>query len=342
MGRDRTYDVISKRYFWPGQQVDVKRWVKACVTCAKHKPHQPKHHGHLQPIQATYPFEIVAMDIVGPFKTTKRKNKYVLVCVDLFTSWVEAAPLETKEAQEVADKLISLIITRHGCPSKFLTDKGTQFTSKLFQCLCKKFNIGKLESSVLHPQTNGKAERFIRFLTNSLSLITSKDQHDWDEMLDCCLFAYRTTMHRIMQESPFFLLYGRDVILPSDIMLGLPVDCISDDTEEKFEYKANMMSQLRSSYETLVNKRETAVYDYKYKYDRCHKNIEFSEGEKVMVFWPIPKKGFSQKLLPKWEGPFTVIKQVGAVTYRVQKDDKILLVHVQRLRHYEPWNSSQQ
>ena len=246
--------------------------------------------------------------------------------------------MQTKEAQEVADKLISLIISRHGCPTKFLSDKGTQFTSNLFNCLCKKLKIAKIENSVLHPQTNGKAERFIRFLTNSLSLITSKDQHDWDEMLDCCLFAYRTTMHRIMQESPFFLLYGRDVMLPSDIMLGLPLDSKSDSTEEKFEYKANLIKQLRSSYETLINKRETAVYDYKYKYDRCHKNVEFKEGEKVMVFWPIPKKGFSQKLLPKWEGPFSVVKRTGAVTYRVQKDNKILLVHVQRLRHYEPWN----
>ena len=73
------------------------------------------------------------------------------------------------------------------------------------------------------------------------------------------------------------------------------------------------------------------------KYDQVHKNIEFSLNDLVMVYWPIPKRGLTQKLLPKWDGPFKIIAKLGPVTYRVEKGNKVFAVHVQRLRKYEPW-----
>ncbi len=58
--------------------------------------------------------------------------------VDMFTSWVEAAPLKTLEAHETANVIFKEIITRHGCPNQLLTDRGTQFTANLFEAFCKK------------------------------------------------------------------------------------------------------------------------------------------------------------------------------------------------------------
>ncbi len=138
IGRDRTFECIAKRYFWPGMYTDIQRWVAACLKCIQHKRLKPKHHGLLVPIQSTYPFEIVSIDIIGPFKTTAQGYKYVLVMVDMFTNWVEAAPLRTLEAHETASVIFKEIITRHGCPKEILTDRGTQFTANLFEAFCKK------------------------------------------------------------------------------------------------------------------------------------------------------------------------------------------------------------
>jgi hypothetical protein len=62
-------------------------------------------------------------------------------------------------------------------------------------------------------------------------------------MLDCALFAYRTTVHQIVQETPFFLLYGRDV---SDIIFLKPVDYSSDgsDVDTQTQYKINQLAKL--------------------------------------------------------------------------------------------------
>ena len=103
----------------------------------------------------------------------------------------------------MADKFFTNVITRHGCPSQVLTDQGRQFTSALFKNLTVKLGIQKLQTSALHPQDNGKAERFMRFLTDCIAT-SSQDQCEWDEILECCLFTYRTSVHKTIDETPFF------------------------------------------------------------------------------------------------------------------------------------------
>ena len=59
-----------------------------------------------------------------------------------------------------------------------------------------------------------------------------------------------------------------------------------------------------------------------------------------MIFFPVAKKSLSQKLLPKYDGPFRVIKQLDQVTFRVQstkpgEEKRIFVTHVQRLLKYK-------
>lgn len=110
MGRDKMIEIMCKRYYWPSMHDDIRTWVSSCLACAKKKPAQPRNDCKLIPIRSTYPFEIFGIDICGPFNKTKDGNRYILICVDLFTYWVEATPLKTTEAEEVADKFLKLII----------------------------------------------------------------------------------------------------------------------------------------------------------------------------------------------------------------------------------------
>jgi len=285
VGRDKMWELIKARFFWYGMYADVRRWVDSCESCQRKKPSRQSTNGLLEPIETHYPFETNAADIVGPFVKTKSGNKYILVIIDLYTNWVEAAPLKTLESVEVAELIFKLIITRHGCPSRILTDQGTQFTSKLLLNLTKRLGIHKIQASSAHPQTNGKAERFIRFLTNSLSFLIKKGQNDWDEMLDCVLFAHRTTINANILETPFFLMHGRDAVLPSDLLLGRSLDLNEPDTSvEKSDYKINLLATLKHSYESLSLKRRIEMDAYKKFYDKRQKVINFLVGDQVMVF----------------------------------------------------------
>ena len=341
VGRDKLYHVLRDRFYWPGMYTDIRRWVSACVKCRQIKDPQPKSHGLLQPIKTTYPFEIVGIDILGPLKTTARGYKYILVFVDYFTNWVEACPLKTLEADEVAERFYSTIIVRHGCPTKVITDQGTQFTAAVFKKLCTKFKIFKLEASAKHPQTNGKTERFIRFLTTALATVIAKDQGNWDLLLDSCLFAYRVTINRTIQETPFFLLYGRDAVLPGDIVFEAPRGRQPVNFDDLVEYKADLLRRLRHSYEQIEAKLDKEMQYYKNQYDKTHKEVKFKIGDLMMVYWPVPKKGFTKKLLPKWQGPFKIVAKISPLTYRIEKDAKTIAIHVQRLLRYTPFTPNE-
>ena len=140
-----------------------------------------------------------------------------------------------------------------------------------------------------------------------------------------------------MQESPFFLLYGRDVVLPTDVAFGVDVNetQISHD-EDKIQYKQQLIASLKVAYENLIQRRDEQCSKYKFYYDKFHQDIRYQPGEKVMLYWPVPKRGLSYKLLPKWDGPYTITKQLGNVTYRIEKEGRSLAVHVQRLRRFTP------
>ena len=108
LSRDRLYQMLRNKYYWYGMYTDVSRWVNACVDCRQVKSTRPLNHGLLQPISTTHPFEI---------------------CVDLYTSWVEAAPLKVITAAEICQRFFRLIIARHGCPETLITDQGRQLVS---------------------------------------------------------------------------------------------------------------------------------------------------------------------------------------------------------------------
>jgi hypothetical protein len=170
--RDETYAIIRNRFSWPNMFKDVSEWVSSCLTCNRFKPTRPIRNGLLSPITTSHPFETVGLDIVGPFSgPTGRPARYILVAIDLFTSWVEAATMRTLTAQEVCDVFVNLDVSRHGCPQKVITDMGTQFKSRLFAGLCENFNIQRQTAAAMHQQANGKAERFIGFLVKTMSTL---------------------------------------------------------------------------------------------------------------------------------------------------------------------------
>jgi hypothetical protein len=74
---------------------------------------------------------------------------YMLVALDKFTKWVEAAPVTTQDS--IAAIIIKSIIFPFGVPHSIITDNGTNFTSKEFKGYYESMGI-KLKFHLLHTQ----------------------------------------------------------------------------------------------------------------------------------------------------------------------------------------------
>jgi transposase InsO family protein len=106
----------------------------------------------------------------------------MLVAVDKFTKWVEAAPVTTQDST-AAINFIKSIVFRFGVPHNIITDNGTNFTSKEFKSYCESMGIKLKFASVAHPKTNGQVERANGLICNGIKkrLLAppEKAKHAW-------------------------------------------------------------------------------------------------------------------------------------------------------------------
>ncbi|XP_070041184.1 uncharacterized protein [Nicotiana tomentosiformis] len=61
---------------------------------------------------------------------------------------------------------------------------------------------------------NGLAEAFNKTLCNLLKKDVSKYKRDWHDRIEEALWSYRTTHRTPIQETPYALIYGVEVVLP--------------------------------------------------------------------------------------------------------------------------------
>ena len=69
-----------------------------------------------------------------------------------------------------------------------------------------------------HPSLNGKIEGFLNFLKACLSKHVSS-KLEWDDVVPLACAAYNFMPNENSRESPFFLMFARDPILPLNTLL---------------------------------------------------------------------------------------------------------------------------
>jgi hypothetical protein len=109
----------------------------------------------------------------------------MLVAVDKFTKWVEAAPVTTQDFTAVINFMKSIVFW-FGVPHSIITDNGTNFTSKEFKSYCESMAI-----KLTHPKTNGQVEKANGLICNGIkkSLLAplEKAKHAWVDELPSVL-----------------------------------------------------------------------------------------------------------------------------------------------------------
>ena len=330
LGEAKVYSEMRRHYWWGGMRRDISRWTRGCIVCATRNVGRAVK-VPLTPIPVSGPFDRVGVDVIQ-FPRSRQGHQYAVVFVDYLTKWPEVFPVADQSATTIADLLVKEIVSRHGVPSEVLSDRGKAFLSGLMQEVQKLLGFRKANTTAYHPQTDGLVERFNRTLTAMLAKTVDKKGPDWDEILPYVLFAYRACQQSSTQESPFFLLYGRDPRLPSPAILSPKETRAIADLKE---YGIELHSRMSEAWELARQQITRAQQHQKHMYDRDTKKVPFRTGERVFLFKPAEQTGTRRKFARPFHGPYRLV-EVDTNTAKIrpvdQPESEPLIVSLGRLR----------
>ncbi|GBN52972.1 hypothetical protein AVEN_47392-1 [Araneus ventricosus] len=134
----------------------------------------------------------------------------------------------------------------------------------------------------------------------------------------------------VMGRTPAETFSDRTLRFPCDILFGRPRDTPSSPTNSE----ARLESAKTSAGEQVELSRErmkTRATDY-----------HFKEGDLIWMYNPKRRRGLSPKLQQNWEGPYTIVKKLNDVIYRVQRSPnaKPKVIHINRLTPYRATDHS--
>jgi transposase InsO family protein len=344
LGFNRTAQRISDRYYWPTMWKDIENFVRSCDRCQTKKVQRSR----AVPVKSmeppAHPFHTVAVDTLGPLPVS-HGFKYIVVFIDYFTRWVIAIPVEDQTTETIARLLLDHVVCKHGVPRRLLSDRGSNYIAKLANEVYVLMGILKLNTTAFRPQTNGLVERFNHTIVQILSLICDVRNDNWDEYVQPATFAYNTSIQDTLQEAPFRLLYGRDAVMPGDIMLT------HDETH--FRSRQDWINVLQERVSWAYQFVTQQLSDRRTRYLQQNLKLKsipvLSPGDQVLLLTPARTLGtMVAKFTHPYVGPYTVVRRISDVNYEITPTNPVrrrggtIIVHFSRLKLYYSGDAMEQ
>ena len=333
LGMDKTLRRVARNFRWSGMEADITDYVNSCVRCAASKSMNKKPAGKLIPIPVTSKGDTITMDFVGPMPRTARNKNMILVMVDKFSkrAWYEAVQ-DTITARELASVFYNRVVRHQGVPRVIISDRGSVFTSELWQSIWRLLGTKLAMSTAFHPQTDGQTERQNRTLIEGLRAYRTTARNDWDLQLCSLEIAYNASVHASTGFTPFRLDIGMEVRLASDLAAQAlqPLGCA-----EAVEW----LELIQSDSETALRNSLAAQQRQKQRADQDRREERYEVGDMVMI--EADKLGVrkgSTKLLAKYAGPFEVTAVHGDVNVSLELPASFKghnRFHVARLKRFQ-------
>ncbi|XP_059223172.1 uncharacterized protein LOC131996977 [Stomoxys calcitrans] len=202
-----------------------------------------------------------------------------------------------------------------GVPESVISDNGTQFKAKKFNDLLNFYKISHIYTAVHSPQANA-SERVNRSVISAIKAYVKPDQKNWDEKLSHIARALRSTVHTAIGTSPYFMVFGQNMVTNGSIyQLLRKLNALEDraiqfnrsDTFDVVRSKAaNVMRVQHDRNERQYNLRSREV-SYNVGQEVYRRNFSQSSFE----------KGYNAKLAPTFI-KCRVRRRIGTCYYELE------------------------
>ncbi|GFX66485.1 transposon Tf2-6 polyprotein [Trichonephila clavipes] len=280
----KTEEIVKQEFFIPNLTNVVKKVIVNCVPCILANKKTGKKEGFLNPISKES------------------------IPLNAFTKFTWLYPVKTVSAESALEKLKQQQKT-FGNPIRIISDRGSAFTSKLFNDYCDEENIQHLQIATGVPRGNGQVERIHRTLIPVLTKLSLDDSTKWYKYVDRLQRILNSIISRSTKWTPFELLVGikmrnKEGILIKDLLL-------EEMAKELLEQREFLRNDAKKNIETLQSENRKT-------YNRRRKEASlYKEGDLVAI--QRTQFGAGLKLRPKFLGPYKVTKVNSKDRYKVEK-----------------------
>ncbi|KAG2759361.1 hypothetical protein PC129_g20486 [Phytophthora cactorum] len=334
-GVGRTYQRIWDRFHWRGLYKSVQRYVGECVDCETGKGRPTISEESPGDIQATHPFQIIAMDHIPSLPRSHKGNTELLIWVDLFTGYVIAKASSSRTAQTIAESYEECVFRRFGASEMMRHDREPGFMSDFFRAFNKILGQRQRATMVYRPQANGSAERMVQTITRALKMyVQDRDQKDWDEYAERLTFAINTAQDRIRGDTPFYLVHGWDP--RSTLEASIPVSSTKRRDRDPRRWRYQIQIHYQQARSQANQRLREVIAD---RADRHNDNVQphqIQAGSQVWLYLDRVKEGYARKLAHLWHGPSRVVDKIGEHAVRLETGGTeyrlFPVVHVSKLK----------
>ncbi|KAJ9705918.1 hypothetical protein PVL29_003839 [Vitis rotundifolia] len=200
-------------------KTDCCQFVQRCPECQIHGDfiHMPP--SKLHALTSPWPFSVWGIDIIIKISPkSSSSHEFILVTIDYFIKWVEAASYARLTSSKVASFIRSHIICRYGVSHELISNKGVHFRRDV-DTLLQRYGIQHHRSSAYRPQTNGAVEATNKNVKRILRRMVETSR-DWSKKLPFALWAYRTSFRTSTRATPYSLVYSMEAVLRIEIEMG--------------------------------------------------------------------------------------------------------------------------
>ncbi len=336
-GFRRLYTTIRTKFWWPSLYADTVHFLNDCPICPRYRFKNGPGYKSLHPLETSRPLEVVAIDLVGPFKAaTDSGCTHILTLVDHFTRFAAAWPTAYTDGQSIARILWDNFFSLVGPPLKLLTDNGSNLTASPLTSLCNRLHIHRLYITPYHHSANGVVEKFNGTIVQMLAPTINGDIGRWDEDVPAMVFAYNCAVNSATGHTPYEAFFGRQPVLPIENMLlpfvpnDIDVDTYGDVVREHAQRVHSRI--LQATQESRAMRSAQAANTPAHSYE-VHDRVYILRRRKP-DYTPA-------KLIARWVGPFQVTRMLNPVTAKLRGRNGELprAFHASRLKPCYDMNS---
>ena len=294
---------INSLFFLPGVNKLVETRINNCINCLRKYNKPPKHKAVItHSARYNRVWGCVSIDLIGPWSEVMfqgKRVKFVLIMICLFSRYVFAHPIADATTESTIKCLLEEFIPTYGLFSALRSDRGTNFTSKIFRGIMEKMGVKTVLIPARNPNSN-PVERYNQGIYNALRSDTSSEPKDWAKKVKLAAFVINISKNKRTGYSPYFVMFGRQPLLPLNIFSPVEQKLVEELDCKSYVTFIEKVEQIMYN----VSCKEQAYLEYENKGREGREDLDVNDV--VYAFFDIAKVGVSRKLQSFYAGPFII------------------------------------